>query len=280
GAVTVTSSDEVSAGSDCPQASTITRTFTAEDECGNTSTAVQVITIVDTTAPVIEGEIEVEMPCDMVDESILVEASDNCGEVTLTYEDEGVSGGCAGRIIRLYTAVDECGNSSTFEQIIDLVDEVAPEFVLFPEDVTVECDQVPSNEGLEVEYTDNCTDVTLEYNGEVITEGECAGQYTIERTWTITDNCDNSTSATWTINVEDTTAPVFEVVPQDVTIECDQDLPTDEATAFDNCGEVTITSSDEVADGECPQEYVVTRTFTATDDCGNASTAVQVITVV
>ncbi|MFZ6053544.1 hypothetical protein ABHV44_16150, partial [Flavobacteriales bacterium DA487] len=198
-----------SVAGECPQESVITRTFTATDECGNASTATQVITIVDTTAPVVEGEFELTMPCDDVEEGIFITATDNCGDVSITYEDTNVSGGCVGHIIRDYVVTDECGNTSEFQQSILLTDEEAPEFTLFPEDVTVECDQVPSNEGLEVDYTDNCTDVTLEYNGEVITEGECAGQYTIERTWTITDNCENSTSATWTINVEDTTAPVF-----------------------------------------------------------------------
>jgi hypothetical protein len=279
GAVTISSSDDSVAGQ-CPQESVITRTFTAADECGNASTATQVITIVDTTAPVIEGEVELTMPCDEVEEGIFITATDNCGEVNITYEDINVSGGCVGYIIRDYVVTDECGNTAEFQQSILLTDDEAPEFTLFPEDVTVECDDVPSADVVELEYTDNCTEVTLTYDGENIIDGECEGQYTIEHTWTIMDNCENSTTTTWTINVEDTTAPEFEVVPEDVTIECDQDLPTDEATAFDNCGEVTMTSSDVIADGDCPQEYVVTRTFTATDDCGNASTAVQTITVV
>ena len=65
--------------------------------------------------------------------------------------------------------------------------------------------------------------------------GDAAGNYTIVRTFTATDDCGNSTQATQTI-VEDTTAP--ELTSADYTAECsDEHL---DATAFDNCGEVTI----------------------------------------
>ena len=64
-----------------------------------------------------------------------------------------------------------------------------------------------------------CTDVSIEVTSETIA-GDCAGNYTIERTFTATDDCGNSTSATQTITVEDTTAPEFTSVPADYTAEC------------------------------------------------------------
>ena len=54
----------------------------------------------------------------------------------------------------------------------------------------------------------------------------------------------------------------------------------DEATATDNCGEVVITVEEVTTAGACAGDYVITRTFTATDDCGNASSATQTITIV
>ena len=54
----------------------------------------------------------------------------------------------------------------------------------------------------------------------------------------------------------------------------------DDATATDNCGEVTITVEEANYPGACAGDYVITRTFTATDDCGNATSATQTITIV
>ena len=61
--------------------------------------------------------------------------TDNCGEVNLTWVDTPGSAGCAlpvGAYTRIYTAVDECNNTMTAEQILLLTDEEAPVFDLFP----------------------------------------------------------------------------------------------------------------------------------------------------
>ena len=49
----------------------------------------------------------------------------------------------------------------------------------------------------------------------------------------------------------------------------------DEATATDNCGEVVITVEEVTTAGACAGDYIITRTFTATDDCGNATSATR-----
>ena len=89
----------------------------------------------------------------------------------------------------------------------------------------------------------------------------CCGNYTIVRTFTATDACGNSTSASQTITVEDTTAPELSI-PADYTAECSDALILDDATATDNCGEVTIEVSSEETAGDCDGSYTVTRTFT------------------
>ena len=75
--------------------------------------------------------------------------------------------------------------------------------------------------------------------------------------------------ASQTITVK-TTAPELSI-PADYTAECSDELILDDATATDNCGEVTIEVSSETTAGDCDGSYTVTRTFTATDDAGNST---------
>ena len=124
--------------------------------------------------------------------------------------------------------------------------------------------------------SDNCGEVTIEVSSETIA-GDAAGNYTVVRTFTATDDAGNSTSAQQTITVQDTTAPEFTSVPADYTSECSDDLILDDATASDNCGEVTIEVSSETIAGDAAGNYTVVRTFTATDDAGNSTE--QTITV-
>ena len=56
--------------------------------------------------------------------------------------------------------------------------------------------------------------------------------------------------------------------------------PMDDASATDNCGEVTIVVVETTIAGACAGDYSITREFTATDDCGNATSATQTITII
>ncbi len=94
--------------------------WTAFDQCGNGNSISQTITVEDNIPPVISGQIEVEMLEDSNIDTIMVSVNDNCSEVDITYTDLEVSGN---NIIRTYTATDQCGNFSTFEQIIDILED-------------------------------------------------------------------------------------------------------------------------------------------------------------
>ena len=179
-------------------------------------------------------------------------------------------------MIRTFTADDGCGNTTSATQTIEVSDTTAPEFTFVPEDQLIECNV--SLDGTMATATDQCGEVTVEVE-EVYEQGACGGAYVITRTFTAVDACGNSNSAVQTITQQDTTSPLLDIA-SDVTIECDEPAPAAEYTASDACGAVTVEVSEEIVPGSCPQSMTIVRTYIATDDCGNATSATQTIEVV
>jgi large repetitive protein len=276
--VVITLHSEITDGDDC--AGTIIRTYRATDVCGNYSECVQVIEYNDNIAPTfVNPPANGFVNCDEIPSVDSVIAIDNCDtDVTVTMTQLYLSGGCAGVFERTWTATDNCGNSTVHIQYITLIDNVAPVLNNLPENASYECDEeIPAP--ADVFATDNCfeDEITLEFE-EWTENGDCPNSYTIYRMWTAIDVCDNSTSYTQTINVSDNTAPVFDVQLQNITVACDQVPAAEECTATDNCSELIVYGFSEVVTEGCP--YTITRTWTATDECGNTATQTQVITVV
>ena len=120
-------------------------TFTATDDCGNFNTTTATFTVVDITTPEIVGDQEIDVACDIYSpDSAYATTHDVCGNVTFTWEDEPVSGGCTLPVAmfrRMYIATDECGNVDSLEQFVSIIDTIAP-LLSVPADYTAECDEV------------------------------------------------------------------------------------------------------------------------------------------
>jgi hypothetical protein len=294
GMPTVTYSDVTAASQTCVQEYTITRTWLATDDCGNSTTCTQVITIDDSTPPTItDCPDNITIECDestLPGNTGMATATDNCdGMPTVTYSDvTAASQTCVQEytITRTWLATDDCGNSTTCTQVITIDDSTPPTITDCPDNITIECDEstLPGNTGMAT-ATDNCDGMpTVTYSDVTAASQTCVQEYTITRTWLATDDCGNSTTCTQVITVDDSTPPTITDCPDNITIECDEStLPgnTGMATATDNCdGMPTVTYSDVTAASQtCVQEYTITRTWLATDDCGNSTTCTQVITI-
>ncbi|WP_222845923.1 HYR-like domain-containing protein, partial [Flavilitoribacter nigricans] len=270
---------------ECANDFTIVRTWTFVDICGNTSSVSQTITVKDETAPVAPNppaDVRVSCASDVPAEVELT-ATDNCdGDITVGPTSVTTEGACANdfTIVRTWTFVDICGNTSSVSQTITVKDEIAPVAPNPPADVRVSCaSDVPAE--VELTATDNCDgDITVGPTS-VTTEGACANDFTIVRTWTFVDICGNTSSVSQTITVKDETAPVAPNPPVDVTVSCASDVPAEvELTATDNCdGDITVDPTSVTTEGACANDFTIVRTWTFVDICGNTSSVSQTITV-
>jgi large repetitive protein len=259
----------------------ITRVFTATDNCGNSSTAIQLIVVSDGVSPEFTFvPADIAVPCGSPIDLPMATAADECSAVTVTFTDESFINDCAGGIIRTYTATDGCSNTADINVTVTFIDDDAPMFTSFPNDLTINCDEVPSIDEANIAYMDACGSPVFVMVEETIIDGDCANSYMIVRNYTITDGCGNSTSQSWTIQVLDETPPVIFNVPQNTTINCGDPIEEAVVMAVDNCSsENNISISLHAKTSAQPCGYIFIRVWTATDECGNSTQATQEITV-
>ncbi|MEZ4798235.1 MAG: hypothetical protein R2809_00360 [Flavobacteriales bacterium] len=212
--------------------------------------------------------------CDAPIPYIAPSASDNCGEVIITYTDNTVeSSGCYSLVERVFTATDDCGNQASVSQWISIVDNTAPVFNDYMVEIEMPCDNY---EGVFVTATDNCSEVEISYTDEHVSGG-CQGR--IIRTYYAMDACENTSSVQQIITLTDDTAPMAEVAPENITVECGSEIPMFIPSWYDNCDEeLELFAASSVAYDNCVE--IITRTWTATDNCGNSTTLTQVVTIV
>ena len=273
----------------CP--GTWMREWTATDACGNSTSALQFVTLYDEIAPEFtslpEALVQLESGEDCMAETSptatgIPEASDNCGpsvDVSVEYQDSPEIEICAGTysFTRTWTATDFCGNASVFVQAIEVNDTTGPVFVNAPMDQNNQCAEMP----YALEASDNCSLVTIVETRDTLSTDAC-GNYEHLVTLTAHDLCGNMTQHQFTIVVNDDTAPQWnQAIPLDATVECD-DIPLPvEITAMDNCdGDVEVAFDAIETPGDCPETYTITRTWYTVDCSGNSSFAIQEIQVV
>jgi len=152
-------------------------------------------------------------------------------------------------------------------------------------DLTIQCGQsVPAAPAV-TGHIDCPEPTTITLTPQVTTTpGSCSGRSTIRRTWQIVDDCGRSATRVQTITIVDTAAPVL-TTPSNRVVECGQStLPfnTGLASATDSCsGAVSnVPYSDYTVAGQCAGTSTITRTWSATDACGNTASNQQTITVV
>ncbi|NNK81881.1 MAG: PKD domain-containing protein, partial [Flavobacteriaceae bacterium] len=188
-----------------------------------------------------------------------------------------------------WTYTDTSGNTDSCEQSVTVIDNEAPTIDTEASNETVECDGLGNTTELNNWLTSNggatasdCSSITWTNDFTSLSD-LCGATGSATVTFTATDNAGNSAITSAIFTIEDTTPPTL-TAPNDISIECDQD-PDDISIAgsptggFDACGGYSIGYSDVNSAYSCFGNYTITRTWTATDECGNITSVDQTITV-
>jgi len=190
---------------------TYTLTYSVTDEAGNTGTATRTVNVVDTAPPVItvtgDNPVTVEKGSTYTDAGAT--ASDNVdGDLTSDIVITGtVDTSVAGTYTLTYSVTDAAGNTGTATRTVNVVDITPPVITVTGDNpATVEKGSTYSDDGATA--SDNVDgDLTSDIVITGTVDTSVVGTYTL--TYSVTDEAGNTGSATRTVNVVDTTAPII-----------------------------------------------------------------------
>ncbi|MFJ1474719.1 reprolysin-like metallopeptidase [Capnocytophaga cynodegmi] len=201
-----------------------------------------------------------------------------CDLVNITHIDTKINGSCANTytIKRVYTARG-CDQSIDFEQTIFVRDDKSPVFKEpLPTNVSVEEGKIP--EQIHLTATDNCS-----ANVEVIKskeEKEENGNRVIIYKWEASDECGNKATHTQKITVIPSEINFVGELPKNMMVTCEKEIPpVPTLKVSGNCNPKVVYNGETKSNEKCKNDYVLTRSWTATNDCGKSITHIQVITI-
>ena len=273
-------------------------TWSYTDACNRLLEYTQTIEVIDDQPPTFTVPPSITLTCDQDPYDLgltgdVTDEADNCAtNLDATYTDNA-SQGCngTGSITRTWTLSDDCGNVTTRNQTITIVDDEDP-VISCPGDISLSCDiseLPPYNDFFEFQTAggtgfDNCglNQASFGLVSETSNGGTCPEIVT--RVYQIEDNCGNVATCSQIITINDTEAPTINGVPSDVTVNCGSIPPAPvlnvDVTASDNCTINSFTVNETNVPGSCESTYQIVRTYTAIDACGNSATETQTVTVI
>ncbi len=270
----------------------VIRTWVATDACGNSSVATQniylgnneALELVITDGPLsglaAGSEIEMEAVAGAAYgvtglSAEQIRALNGCQdlvdvriEVANTEEANCLEDGYLYRVLVNIWARDLCGKEGQLDYVLRIVDTTPPSVLSAPS-ITLGCtDTIPW-----LEVTDNSEGaISVEFEDLSERRVHCAEEDPMTRKWTLTDACGNSADFFQEVYFIDQEGPMLYGVPADA---CGLATELPSVIAIDACSSDTLEVIFEQFTEEGACGPVVVRNWSASDACGNISTATQ-----
>jgi hypothetical protein len=170
----------------CDNSYDLFRVYRAFDDFGNQSVESQVIHVVDETSPLFQPSSTIIISCEETPVFGQPIVTDNCGFITITNQDiVDTTDNCQTIYTRVWTAYDQCGNTSYSSQTIIAMDTIPP---VITGPIYFEINEGDNIDTSFITVTDNCSTFTLNY-----IDSEVSG-HSIIRNYTATDACGNEST--------------------------------------------------------------------------------------
>ncbi|HMJ90325.1 MAG TPA: tandem-95 repeat protein, partial [Candidatus Acidoferrum sp.] len=206
-------------------------------------------------------------------------ASTNGVVITVLSSLTNTPGTCGFTTTRTWEILDQCSNRATCSQTVTVVDTTPP-VVACVNDKTVEFGSPWSFDAPIA--SDTCTPasnlITRIVSTVTDTNSACGSAFIATQVREILDACSNRVTCTQVVTVRDTTAPMITCAPAK-TVSCLGPWVFDIPTAIDEASGTVITpvALGTITNGSCGNDFTATRTWRATDACGNSSTCIQIV---
>ncbi|MBK8635783.1 MAG: hypothetical protein IPN72_20365 [Saprospiraceae bacterium] len=278
---------------ECVNNYTLTRTYYVYDACGNSSSMSKQIISEDTKIPdYINFPDDIVTDCLIPNPEAVIMSSDECdGLVNNSFSVSDrylIKTSCLTSIERFYSISDKCGNSYERMQRIKVEDKTSPEFFGNLSDDSFKCTgDIPSPAGLGIVAYDECDrDVNFTVN-ETSESYICDDKLTVKRTYTSTDQCNNTTTVDQYFYIDNDIKPSIISIFPDTYVEfgnpvpelTESDIEAAYGCAIQNgfpdpkLGLTFFIDKDSIP-GRCDNNYTIERNISVTDACGNYSEVV------
>lgn len=258
----------------CPNDVKINRVWIVSDECGNATSSIQQIFLIDTVPPSFTPPADtVYVDCDQFGNPGLTgmptDLLDQCdGDPQVTMQDDIFDQVCPHTysVRRTWYVEDACGNVDSSQQVIFVQDTTRPVITFNPQDITIACTTDADADAAFADWiaahgnstaADNCSNGAglfwTAFNGGTMDVASlpppaCTGdpigiyrQQTVD--FVVTDECGNMTMVSGTFTVVDDTPPAILACVSDTIVAtdpgvCETVLSLPPPVVFEECGAI------------------------------------------
>ena len=239
----------------------------------------------------------VTVDCDNIPTPVPPQAGGSCLPVNVCLSLESyIPGPCPNSkiLLREWTAKDNCGQTTTKTQQIDIVDKKAPKmsFTRYEllnnkhnDTLVLDCRYAYGLKPSNVLALDNCDpNPTVVLKDNAVKVGNCKKDGFVlfmHCSWIATDACGNKSELGVYIRFIDITPPDVWNIPPAITVDCESAIDDKQVPEFkDYCdGQPYLKEMRSVIPGTCAGTYNILRNWEIGDLCGNIRTASQLVKI-